>query len=121
GEKAKQVYNILISLEIVTFLIPYLYMFTAVVKFEVDKKFRGKINLPGGRKNAMAAGITGFLVVGVSVFLALIPGDDVKDNFTFYSTVLISLALNMSVGIGLYIYAKKKSKRKLLKEEMVKL
>ena len=108
GGKAKLVYNILISLEIVTFLIPYLYMFAAVIKFEVDKKFRGKINLPGGQKNAMAAGIVGFLVVGVSVFLALIPGDEVKDTFTFYSTVLISLALNMSVGIGLYIYARKK-------------
>ena len=121
GGRAKQVYNILISLEIVTYLIPYLYMFAAVIKLEVDKKFRGKINLPGGHKNAMAAGIVGFLVVGVSLFLALIPGDEVKDTFTFYSTVFISLALNMSVGISLYIYAKKKSKRKLLKKVMVKL
>ena len=121
GEKAKQVYDILVSLEIVSSLIPYLYIFASVIKFEIDKKYRGKINLPGGQKNAMAAGIVGFLVVGVSVFLALIPGEDVKDTFTFYSTVLISLALNMSVGIGLYIYAKKKSKRKLLEEEIVKL
>ncbi|MGB8318983.1 MAG: APC family permease [Ignavibacteriaceae bacterium] len=121
GEKAKQVYDILVSLEIVSSLIPYLYIFASVVKFEIDKKYRGKINLPGGQKNAMAAGIVGFLVVGISLFLALIPGEDVKDTFTFYSTVLISLALNMSVGIGLYIYAKKKSKRKLLKEEIVKL
>ncbi|MGA9295341.1 MAG: hypothetical protein WBV81_22315, partial [Ignavibacteriaceae bacterium] len=115
------VYDILVSLEIVSSLIPYLYIFASVVKFEIDKKYRGKINLPGGQKNAMAAGIVGFLVVGISLFLALIPGEDVKDTFTFYSTVLISLALNMSVGIGLYIYAKKKSKRKLLKEEIVKL
>ena len=119
GGKAKQVYNILISLEIVTFLIPYLYMFAAVVKFEIDKKFRGKVNLPGGNKNAMAAGITGFFVVGISLFLALIPGNEVKDTFAFYSTVLISLALNMSVGIGLYLYAKKKSTKNVLEEEMI--
>lgn len=108
GEKAEQVYNILISLEIVTFLIPYLYMFASVVKFEADKKFKRKVDIPGGRKNAMAAGIVGFLVVTASLLLALVPGDDVEDPFTFYITISASLSFNMIVGIGLYLYAKRK-------------
>lgn len=108
GEKAEQVYNILISLEIVTFLIPYLYMFGAVIKFELDKKFKKQINIPGGHKNAIIAGVVGFIVVAASVFLALVPGDDVEDPFNFYFTVLLSLAINMCIGIGLYFYAKRK-------------
>lgn len=106
GEKAEQAYNILISLEIVTFLIPYLYLFGSVIKFEVDKNYRQQVDVPGGRKNALAAGIVGFIVVAVSLVLALIPGDDVENPLTFYLTVLSSLALNLSVGIGLYLYAK---------------
>lgn len=108
GEKAEQVYNILISLEIVTFLIPYLYIFASVIKFEVDKKFKGKVDLPGGRRNAMAAGIVGFLVVTASLLLAFVPGDDVENPLTFIITVVISLVFNMTVGIGIYLYARKK-------------
>ena len=108
GEKAEQVYRILISLEIVTFLVPYLYMFASVIKFEVDKNFRGRVSLPGGRKNAMAAGIVGFLVVAVSLVLALVPGEDVEDPISFYLTIMASLALNLSVGVGLYLNARRK-------------
>jgi len=116
GEKAEQVYNILISLEIVTFLIPYLYMFGSVIKFELDKKYRGKVELPGGRKNAMLAGITGFLVVLVSIILALVPGDDVANPARFYLTVLGSVALNLCAAIGIYLYAKRKLKKQALNE-----
>ena len=111
GEKAEQVYNILISLEVVTFLIPYLYLFGAVIKFEIDKKYRQKVNLPGGRKNALAAGITGFIVIACSVVLALLPGDDVENPVTFYATVFSSLGLNLAIGIGIYLNAKRKRLR----------
>ena len=108
GEKAEQVYNILISLEIVTFLIPYLYMFGSVIKFEVDKKYRKQVHVPGGHKNALVAGIVGFLVIVASILLALVPGDDVEDPLNFYLTVITSLAINLTIGIALYLYAKRK-------------
>jgi len=108
GEKAEQIYHILISLEIIVFLIPYLYMFAAVVKFEVSKRYRNQVNIPGGNKNAILAGIVGFLVIAASLLLALVPGDDVENPVRFYFTVLFSLAMNTGIGIFLYYYAKRK-------------
>lgn len=108
GEKAGQVYQILISLETVTFLLPYLYSFAAVVKFEVDMTFRGRVHLPRGRKNAMAVGIVGSMVVAAPLVLALVPGDDVENHLTFYLTIMGSLTFNMTAGIGLYLYDKRK-------------
>jgi amino acid transporter len=108
GGTAEQAYQILISLEIVIFLIPNLYMFAAAIKLEWDNRFKNKVNLPGGSLNAMAAGILGFIITMIATFLALVPGEEVDDPFNFYITVGGSLFFNLAVGIGIYLWAKRK-------------
>jgi amino acid transporter len=108
GGKAEQAYQILISLEIVIFLIPNLYMFAAAVKLEWDKRFNRKVNLPGGSLNAVAAGIMGFIITLTATILALVPGEEVDDPVNFYLTVGGSLFFNLAVGIGIYLWAKRK-------------
>jgi glutamate:GABA antiporter len=108
GGKAEQAYQILISLEIVIFLIPNLYMFAAAIKIEWSNRFKKKVNLPGGSTNAIAAGILGLTITLIATILALVPGEEVDDPVNFYITVGGSLFFNLAVGIGIYLWAKRK-------------
>lgn len=108
GGTAEQAYQILISLEIVIFLIPNLYMFAAAVKLEWDNRTKKKVNLPGGSFNAIAAGMMGLIVTLIAIILALVPGEEVEDPLNFYLTVGGSLIFNLAVGVGIYLWSKRK-------------
>jgi len=108
GGRASQIYNIVISLEIVIFFIPNLCLFASLIKLHGVESRPGEIRIPGGRVGTLAIGGAGFLVTAVSLGLALIPGEGVEDVALFYSSVLGSLALNLAVGVGLYLFGRRR-------------
>lgn len=106
GGRAAQIYNILISLEIVIFFVPNLYLFASLLKLHGVESRSGAVRVPGGRVGTWLIGGAGFLVTAVSLALALIPGEDVEDARLFYASVLGSLALNLAIGGGLYCFGR---------------
>ena len=73
GGKAEQVYKILVSLEIVVFFIPYLYLFSALLRLLRRTGADGAIRVPGGTWGALLAGGVGLLVTAGTLIMALIP------------------------------------------------
>jgi amino acid transporter len=106
GGRAAQIYNILISIEIVIFFIPNLYLFATVIKLRHDKSPDHAIRIPGGGIGAWLVGGAGFIVTAASLGFALIPSDDVESTGFFYASVLGSLGLNLAIGIGLFLFAR---------------
>ncbi len=107
GGRAAQMYNIIISLEIVIFFVPNLYLFASLIKLHGIEPGAGAIRLPGGSVGTWAIGGAGFLVTTGSLVLALIPGEGVEDVALFYSSVLGALALNLAVGTALYLFGRR--------------
>ncbi len=105
GGKAEQVYKILVSLEIVIFFIPYLYMFSALVRLVGRDGTEGAIRVPGGWWGGVLVGCTGLLVTAGTLVMALIPGEEVESHRFFYYSVFGSLAGNLLTGVGLYALA----------------
>jgi len=101
GGRVEQVYNILISLEIVVYFIPYLYLFAALLKLT-------RADSRGARVGSLAAGLVGATVTAACLVLALVPGEDVTNPATFYLAVFGSLAGNLATGIGLYWIGRRK-------------
>jgi amino acid transporter len=108
GGAVRQVYSILVSLEIVIYFIPYLYLFAALIALRNVKAVPGAIRVPGGSLGAVVAGIAGFSVTAGSLLLALIPGEGVDDPRAFYLSVFGSLTANLLVGAGLFFWGKRR-------------
>jgi amino acid transporter len=108
GGALRQVYSILISLEIVIYFIPYLYLFAALIALRHVQAVRDAIRVPGGWFGAMVAGISGFAVTLASLLLALLPGEGVDDPRTFYLSVFGSLTANLLVGAALFYWGKRR-------------
>jgi amino acid transporter len=103
GGSAKQVYRIFVSLEICTYLIPYLYMFAALIVVQRHAVSEGVQRTPFAPYGAYLAGVTGFLVTAASLIFALIPSEGVSDHTFFYITVFGMLGMFAIVGLGLYL------------------
>ncbi len=102
GGSAQQVYRIFISLEIVVFFIPYLYMFAALLAMQRHPAAAGVQRAPFAPYGAYVAGATGFVVTAASLVFALIPGESVTDPTFFYITVFGTLAVLTITGLSLY-------------------
>jgi amino acid transporter len=106
GGGAAQIYNILISLEIVIFFVPNLYLFASLIRLRGVQPGPEAIRVPGRRIGTLVIGAAGFLVTAASLAFALIPGEEVENVTLFYASVLGSLTLNLACGVGLYLFGR---------------
>jgi len=111
GGTAQEIYRIFISLEIVTYFIPYLYMFAALLVMQRHPAANDVRRAPFAPYGAYLAGGTGFLVTAASLVFALTPGESVADPTFFYITVFGMLGLATIVGVGLYANGSLRRKR----------
>ena len=111
GGTAQQIYRVFISLEIVTYFIPYLYMFAALIVMQRHPAAEGVQRAPFAPYGAYFAGGTGFVVTAVSLVFALIPSESVADPTFFYITVFGTLAVLTILGVGLYANGKLRRRR----------
>ena len=111
GGTAQQIYRIFISLEIVTYFIPYLYMFAALIIMQRHPAAEDVQRAPFAPYGAYVAGATGFVVTAASLVFALIPSESVADPTFFYITVFGTLAVLTIVGVGLYANGKSRRRR----------
>ena len=111
GGTAQQIYRIFVSLEIITYFIPYLYMFAALLAMQRHPVAEGVQRAPFAPYGAYFAGGTGFVVTAGSLVFALIPSESVADPTFFYITVFGTLAVLTIVGLSLYANGKLRRQR----------
>ncbi len=108
---AQQIYRVFISLEIVVYFIPFMYMFGALLVMQRDPVPEGTQRAPFAPWGAYLAGSTGLVVTVASFVFALIPGDLVEDKTFFYFTVFGMLGVLTLVGVGIYANGKLRRRR----------
>lgn len=110
GETAEQAYLILVSLGIIAYFIPYLYLFASLIVLQREPAPDGVLRIPGGRKGAYPAGIAGSALITLSLFLACIPGAEVTNKRTFFGVIFGTVSITMLLGILIYRYGRKSKK-----------
>jgi glutamate:GABA antiporter len=95
-------YEALVSMGVIAYFIPFLFMFAAMIALQREPAGPDVIRVPGGRVVATALASMGFVVTAVSIVLSCMPPDEEPDKTLFVVKVVgASLAL---VGIGVVVY-----------------
>ncbi|MGH7580566.1 MAG: APC family permease, partial [Gemmatimonadales bacterium] len=76
GTTVKGAYEVLVSMSIIGYFIPYLFMFASMIKLQSEPAPLGVMRVPGGRPVATLVGGVGFCVTAAAIGLALIPAED---------------------------------------------
>jgi len=100
GDAPKQAYDVMVGVGVISFFLPYLAMFAALIKLQAEPAGADVMQVPGGRPIAMACGITGLLASLASIFLASVPSEgEPHPERHVVKVVGLSLLLVLS-GVG---------------------
>jgi amino acid transporter len=102
GTSVKGAYDVLVSMAITSYFIPYLFMFASMIRLQREPAGPHVIRVPGGRPAATFVGALGLAVTSGGIVLALIPAED-EPNKPLAVIKVAGLTL-MLVGIGALVY-----------------
>ncbi|HEX5386323.1 MAG TPA: APC family permease [Gemmatimonadales bacterium] len=104
GASVKNAYDFLVSMGVISFFIPYLFMFASLIRVQSVPAPPGTQRVPGGSGVARVLGGLGFLVTAGSIVLSFIPAAD--DPHPTLTVVKIAVATSIVVGTGALLYAR---------------
>jgi amino acid transporter len=111
GTSVKGAYDFLVGMAVISYFLPFIYMFLAVIRFQREPAGPGVMRIPGGRPVAILMAVVGLITTAISSILACIPpAEEVNKTFAVIKLLGSSGCL---VGIGAVIYwlGKRRSRR----------
>lgn len=117
GTSVKGAYDVLVSMGVISYFLPFLFLFAAFLRVQREPAGPEVIRVPGGRPVAILCGVTGILTTSIAIVLALIPASD-EPNKVLAVTKVVGLSLLM-VAIGWAIYLLGKARRRQVLESEV--
>jgi len=102
GTSVRGAYDVLVSMAIISYFIPYLFMFASMIRLQREPAGPEVIRVPGGAPVAIALASLGLVVTTVSIALALIPAADEANKLLAVTKVAGLTILLMAGGALVY-------------------
>jgi len=110
GTSVKGAYDVLVSIGVITYLVPYLFVFAALVRVQGEPTGADVILVPGGKPAAISIAIVGFCTTMFAILLSLIPSPE--EPHKILVTVKVLGAASVLIGLGMVVYWVAKSRRR---------
>ncbi len=111
GTSIKGAYDVLVSMGVITYFIPFLYLFGAMFKLQNEAAGADVIRVPGGKPVARFVAIVGLLTTTFTIGLALIPQADEPNKPLAVIKVVGLSGLLVLIGAWIYWAGKKRAVR----------
>ena len=111
GTSVKGAYDVLVSMGVITYFIPYLYLFAAMIKLQREPAGLDVIRVPGGTVVAKLVATLGFLTTGLTIVLSLIPQPDEPNKPLALFKVVGGCGALVLVGAWIYFAGKRRAAR----------
>lgn len=111
GTSIKGAYDVLVSMGVLTYFIPYLYLFAAMIKLQREPAAEDVIRVPGGKPVAILAGLVGLATTTLTIILSVIPQPDEPNKPLAVFKIVGGTAVIILVGVWLYVAGKRRAAR----------
>jgi len=111
GTSVKGAYDVLVAMSVITYFIPYLYLFAAMFKLQSDPAGPDVIRVPGGKQIARLVALVGFMTTAFTIVLSVVPQPDEPNKLLAVEKIVGSTAVVILVGMLIYWLGKKRIRR----------
>lgn len=109
GSSVRGAYDVLVSMSIISYFVPFLFMFAALIKVQNEPTAADVMRVPGGRPMAKLFGAVGFLTTAVAIVLACVPAaDEPNKELAVVKIVGLSIAL-LAIGAIVYFIGRRRA------------
>jgi glutamate:GABA antiporter len=113
GTSVRGAYDALVSMGIIAYFIPFLFMFAAMIKLQREPAGAGVMRVPGGPRVAVGLASLGIVTTAVSIVLASVPPDEEPHKLLAVAKVVGSSLFLVGIGVAVYITGRKRAGRKV--------
>src|SRR3954453_11358158 len=113
GTTVRGAYDVLVSMSIITYFIPFLYMFAAMIRLQGEPVGPDVIRAPGGRAVAVGVAAIGFVTTAAAIVLACIPAADEPNKVLAVAKIVGLSAVLIAAGAIVYLAGKRRAERAL--------
>jgi amino acid transporter len=106
GTSVYGAYEVLVSMGIITYFIPYLFVFASLIRLQREPVGPEVMRIPGGRPAAFALGVLGFTTTLVTIALSVIPADDESHKVLALVKIVGLTAVLLAVGVFAFGWGK---------------
>jgi amino acid transporter len=106
GTSVYGAYEVLVSMGIITYFIPYLLIFASLIRLQREAVAPETMRIPGGRPAAIALGMLGFTTTMVTIVCSVIPAADEPYKLLAVAKIVGLTALLLAVGVLLFVFGK---------------
>ncbi len=108
GTSVKGAYDVLVSMGVIAYFIPYLYLFAAMIKLQREPGGPEVIRVPGGSVMAKLVATLGFATTALTIILSLIPQPDEPNKPLALLKIVGGTGALVLVGVGIYVAGRRR-------------
>ncbi len=102
GTSVRGAYDMLVSMTVITYFIPYLFLFAAMIRLQGRPSAPDAIRLPWGRRLAIPLACLGFFSTVAAIILALFPAEDERNPSAALFKILAMTCVLLLAGVAIY-------------------
>jgi len=110
GTTVKGAYDVLVTIGIITYFLPYLFLFAAMFRLQREPAGSDVIRVPGGKPAAKLLACVGFTTGSLTIALSFLPSPDEPNPWLAATKVVAATAVLVAVGSILYWLGKQRIK-----------
>jgi amino acid transporter len=110
GTSVKGAYDVLVSMGVITYFIPYLYLFAAMIKLQRDPAGPDVIRVPGGSTVAKLVAVLGFATTTLTIVLSLIPQPDEPNKPLALFKIVGGTGALVLIGAWIYVAGRQRAR-----------
>jgi glutamate:GABA antiporter len=103
GTTVRGAYDVLVSMSVISYFVPFLYMFAAFVKVQREPAPADAMRVPGGAPVATVLGILGFLTTAIAIVLACIPAAEETTKALAVGKIVGLSAVMLGIGAIVFL------------------
>lgn len=111
GTTVRGAYDVLVSMAIICYFLPYLFLFAAMIRLQREPAGPEVRRVPGGKPVAIALGSLGLLSTSLTIFLSVFPAGDDPHKAMAVLKVVGGTAIMIGVGLVLLLIARYKARK----------
>jgi amino acid transporter len=110
GTSVKGAYDVLVSLGIITYFLPYLFLFGAMFYLQREEVGPDVIRVPGGKLIARPIAVVGFITTLLTIVLSLFPAPGETNPKLAVLKVTGGTLVLIAIGAALYWIGKRRAR-----------
>jgi amino acid transporter len=111
GTSVRGAYDVLVSMSVISLFLPYLFLFSAMIRMQGRPAALGVRRVPGGKPVAILLAVVGLLSTAATIVLSVIPGADEANKPLAVAKVLGATFVLVGLGVGVFLIGRVKGRR----------